>query len=117
MRSSRQNVLSRVSGVLALLAAASVAPLWAVACAEEGETPSCPEQKLYDITDPNASRDPAVEAARKAGIDAGCTTPIGSATSGTLPGSGGSGGGSRSGSGGSAGETGSAGDAGSAGGG
>jgi hypothetical protein len=91
----------------------------ASACSEEGVTPKCNEQPLYNIAKEYAADSsaepggPAAAAARAQAQDAGCMTPIGHATS-----SGGSqsvAGASGAGTGGSAGIGGSSGNAGSAG--
>lgn len=86
-----------------LLALTAALPLTMLqACSEDGETPKCPPQILRDISAEEgdggaagASADAEAQAmaiaeAREAAIDAGCLTPIGSATSSPPPGTGGS---------------------------
>src|SRR5262245_34880946 len=83
------------------LAVVVAIPAAVVACSEEGETPTCPPQELFDYTEPDASNEKSVAEARARGVDAGCLTPAGTATSGPAPmstaGSGGKGGSSGSG--------------------
>jgi len=113
MRPARPNLVS--SATWSALLAALVAPTLVVACGEEGETPKCTPQKLYDITDPDASNDPAVVRARNDAIAEGCLTPAGNATSGTIqvPAGGSGGGGGGGGKGGSGGKGGKGGSGGS----
>jgi hypothetical protein len=111
MRPARPK-LFRSATHTALIVAVAV-PSVVAACAEEGETPTCPPQVLYDYTEPDASNDPDVARARAAGVDAGCLTPTGTATSGTIQtpagGNSGRGGGTSGGSGGKGGKGGSGG--------
>lgn len=123
MRAVRENH-ARTRALLVLSVALAVPLPFAVACSEEGETPVCTEQVLYDFTDPNyglvgaagqvAELEAKIQKARKAAEAENCLTPIGTATSSPGNSSGGSsgsggrsfGGSSGSGTGGSGGSTG-----------
>ncbi len=49
--------------------------LAAVACGEDGVTPSCPELPLYDVSDPDALDDPEVQKALDRAVREHCVTP------------------------------------------
>lgn len=70
--------LGRALGWFALAGA-----LFAVACGEDGVTPSCPELPLYDASDPDALSDPDVRDAVNRAIREHCVTPLGKEVTGS----------------------------------
>jgi hypothetical protein len=46
-----------------------------LACGEDGESPLCPQVRLYDIGNAGERNDPDLKAEQAAAIDAGCMTP------------------------------------------
>jgi hypothetical protein len=71
MRSSN-GATNRVLVSLFLGALASVLFL---ACGEDGESPLCPQVRLYDVGNAGERNDPELKAEQAAAIDAGCMTP------------------------------------------
>jgi hypothetical protein len=53
---------------------ALAAALFAVACGEDGVTPSCPELPLYDVSDPETLNDPEIQEALEAARRKHCVT-------------------------------------------
>jgi hypothetical protein len=49
--------------------------LAAVACGEDGVTPSCPELPLYDASDPETLNDPEIQEAINRAVREHCVTP------------------------------------------
>lgn len=50
--------------------------LAAVACGENGQTPTCPALTLYDVNAAGAATDPKIVAERARAVDAGCMTDL-----------------------------------------
>jgi hypothetical protein len=71
--------MSRSQGVshrvLVSLFLGSLASMLFLACGEDGESPLCPEVRLYDIGNAGERNDPDLKAEQAAAIDAGCMTP------------------------------------------
>jgi hypothetical protein len=61
--------------VLVSLFLSALASVLFLACGEDGESPLCPQVRLYNIGNAGERNDPELKAEQAAAIDAGCMTP------------------------------------------